>query len=188
MQNLRKTNETGRSMLEMLGVLAIIGVLSVAGVAWFHPGPGWNNSGYLLLKYEGCGWPYDGKLGTDKKTCCSVEGYAWRDAYVGYNDVKTQICGCPMPNDGTTHAPVLGTDGKTCCRDGLTWYDANRNYTAASLYCGGCPEDGKVGKDSKTCCKDGKYWHDYEVGYFYESEVCQGIYPPPPKSDGGFLI
>jgi type II secretory pathway pseudopilin PulG len=32
MQNLRKTNETGRSMVEMLGVLAIIGVLSVGGV------------------------------------------------------------------------------------------------------------------------------------------------------------
>ena len=35
MQNLRKTNETGRSMVEMLGVLAIIGVLSVAGVAGY---------------------------------------------------------------------------------------------------------------------------------------------------------
>jgi len=32
MQNLRKTNETGRSMVEMLGVLAIMGVLSVGGV------------------------------------------------------------------------------------------------------------------------------------------------------------
>jgi type II secretory pathway pseudopilin PulG len=32
MQNLRKTNETGRSMLEMLGVLAIVGVLSAGGV------------------------------------------------------------------------------------------------------------------------------------------------------------
>ena len=32
MQNLRKSNETGRSMVEMLGVLAIIGVLSVGGV------------------------------------------------------------------------------------------------------------------------------------------------------------
>ncbi len=35
MQNLRKTNETGRSMVEMLGVLAIIGVLSVAGVGGY---------------------------------------------------------------------------------------------------------------------------------------------------------
>ncbi len=35
MQNLIKTNETGRSMVEMLGVLAIIGVLSVAGVAGY---------------------------------------------------------------------------------------------------------------------------------------------------------
>ncbi|MBE6446616.1 MAG: hypothetical protein E7021_04360 [Alphaproteobacteria bacterium] len=35
MQNLRKTNETGRSMVEMLGVLAIIGVLSVMGIAGF---------------------------------------------------------------------------------------------------------------------------------------------------------
>ena len=32
MKNLRKTNETGRSMVEMLGVLAIVGVLSVGGV------------------------------------------------------------------------------------------------------------------------------------------------------------
>ena len=32
MQNLRKINETGRSMVEMLGVLAIIGVLSAGGV------------------------------------------------------------------------------------------------------------------------------------------------------------
>ena len=32
MQNLRKTNETGRSMVEMLGVLAIVGTLSVGGV------------------------------------------------------------------------------------------------------------------------------------------------------------
>lgn len=30
-----KTNETGRSMVEMLGVLAIIGVLSVAGIAGY---------------------------------------------------------------------------------------------------------------------------------------------------------
>ncbi len=35
MQNLIKTNETGRSMVEMLGVLAIIGVLSVTGVAGY---------------------------------------------------------------------------------------------------------------------------------------------------------
>ncbi len=34
MQNI-KTNETGRSMVEMLGVLAVIGVLSVAGVAGY---------------------------------------------------------------------------------------------------------------------------------------------------------
>ena len=32
MQNLRKTNESGRSMVEMLGVLAIMGVLSSATV------------------------------------------------------------------------------------------------------------------------------------------------------------
>ena len=32
MQNLRRKNESGRSMVEMLGVLAIIGVLSVGGV------------------------------------------------------------------------------------------------------------------------------------------------------------
>ena len=30
-----KTNETGRSMIEMLGVLAIIGVLSVGGIAGY---------------------------------------------------------------------------------------------------------------------------------------------------------
>ena len=30
-----KTNETGRSMIEMLGVLAIIGVLSVAGIVGY---------------------------------------------------------------------------------------------------------------------------------------------------------
>ena len=35
MQNLRRKNESGRSMVEMLGVLAIIGVLSVAGVAGY---------------------------------------------------------------------------------------------------------------------------------------------------------
>ena len=28
-----KTNETGRSMVEMLGVLAIVGVLSVGGIS-----------------------------------------------------------------------------------------------------------------------------------------------------------
>ena len=32
MQNLRRKNESGRSMVEMLGVLAIVGVLSVGGV------------------------------------------------------------------------------------------------------------------------------------------------------------
>ena len=30
-----KTNESGRSMIEMLGVLAIIGVLSVGGIAGY---------------------------------------------------------------------------------------------------------------------------------------------------------
>jgi type II secretory pathway pseudopilin PulG len=33
MQNLRRKNESGRSMVEMLGVLAIIGVLSVGGIS-----------------------------------------------------------------------------------------------------------------------------------------------------------
>ena len=33
--NTLKTNETGRSMIEMLGVLAIIGVLSVGGIAGY---------------------------------------------------------------------------------------------------------------------------------------------------------
>ena len=33
--NMMKTNETGRSMIEMLGVLAIIGVLSVGGIAGY---------------------------------------------------------------------------------------------------------------------------------------------------------
>lgn len=32
---MRQTNETGRSMVEMLGVLAIIGVLSIGGVAGY---------------------------------------------------------------------------------------------------------------------------------------------------------
>ena len=32
---MRKTNESGRSMVEMLGVLAIIGVLSVGGIAGY---------------------------------------------------------------------------------------------------------------------------------------------------------
>ena len=33
MQNLRRKNESGRSMVEMLGVLSIIGVLSVGGIS-----------------------------------------------------------------------------------------------------------------------------------------------------------
>lgn len=33
--NTMKTNESGRSMIEMLGVLAIIGVLSVGGIAGY---------------------------------------------------------------------------------------------------------------------------------------------------------
>ena len=33
--NMMKTNETGRSMIELLGVLAIIGVLSVGGIAGY---------------------------------------------------------------------------------------------------------------------------------------------------------
>ena len=32
---MKKTNETGRSMVEMLGVLAIIGVLSIGGIAGY---------------------------------------------------------------------------------------------------------------------------------------------------------
>ena len=32
---MKKTNETGRSMVEMLGVLAIIGILSVAGIVGY---------------------------------------------------------------------------------------------------------------------------------------------------------
>lgn len=35
MRNLYKNNQTGRSMVEMLGVLAIIGVLSVGGIAGY---------------------------------------------------------------------------------------------------------------------------------------------------------
>ena len=33
--NTHKTNETGRPLIEMLGVLAIIGVLSVGGIAGY---------------------------------------------------------------------------------------------------------------------------------------------------------
>ena len=33
MLKLKKVNEFGRSMIEMLGVLAVIGVLSVGGIA-----------------------------------------------------------------------------------------------------------------------------------------------------------
>ena len=32
---MKKTNETGRSMVEMLGVLAIVGVLSIGGIAGY---------------------------------------------------------------------------------------------------------------------------------------------------------
>ena len=35
MKNLFKTEQSGRSMVEMLGVLAIIGVLSVGGIAGY---------------------------------------------------------------------------------------------------------------------------------------------------------
>ena len=35
MRNLNVTNQKGRSMIEMLGVLAIIGVLSVGGIAGY---------------------------------------------------------------------------------------------------------------------------------------------------------
>ena len=34
-QKMKKTNESGRSMVEMLGVLAIIGVLSIGGIAGY---------------------------------------------------------------------------------------------------------------------------------------------------------
>ena len=41
MQNLRKTNETGRSMVEMLGVLSIVGVFP--WVVFRHIPPPWKN-------------------------------------------------------------------------------------------------------------------------------------------------
>ncbi len=49
--NFRKaSDETGRSMIEMLGVLAIVGVLSVGGIALKL----WKNSKLVKLKMRLC--------------------------------------------------------------------------------------------------------------------------------------
>ena len=77
-----KTNETGRSMVEMLGVLAIIGVLSVAGIAGYTQAMKKNkvnnavadiSMAVILAKTSNGG---EGLNGTTSSTSCATLGFS----------------------------------------------------------------------------------------------------------------
>ena len=79
---IKKKNESGRSMVEMLGVLAIIGVLSIGGIAGYTMSMRRHRANqvldlmnkYALVVYSGCQKAIiDGNISTI--TACDDEGY-----------------------------------------------------------------------------------------------------------------
>ena len=76
MQNLRRKKESGRSMVEMLGVLAIIGVLSVAGVAGYKAAVRKSLANNLLNQASMCATDVATKIGSGNLDSLGNEAFA----------------------------------------------------------------------------------------------------------------
>ena len=92
-----KNNETGRSMVEMLGVLAIIGVLSVAGIAGYTQAMRKNRVNAALADVSMCvilAKTANGGNGIADTSCGGV----------GFDDPKSQLAATTtvaLQNNGT---------------------------------------------------------------------------------------
>ena len=86
-----KINETGRSMIEMLGVLAIVGVLSVGGLAGYSK---------MMSQYK-----INASLEQVGAIASKISAYgAGKDSYTGLSNVTAKKLGAPItdtnPYDG----------------------------------------------------------------------------------------
>ncbi len=140
---MKKTQESGRSMVEMLGVLAIIGVLSIGGIAGYsmamnryranealdmaskyavilfagkQTAVATGNSDYKIPSLYGAG------LGTDKNKTSTTPGGATIATPSTIADDATEISlDITFQSDGVCRAAasILGVDG-TCTSNQLT--------------------------------------------------------------------
>ena len=124
-----KKTESGRSMVEMLGVLAIIGVLSVGGIAGYSLGMRKHRangiadvaSKYALVAYNDCQQIQLKEEGVVTGICAQEEVIAFEDADVGklpagvkkiYNPAISLI-----ENDGTDLLNLsIEFDDDTLCK------------------------------------------------------------------------
>ena len=122
-----KKTESGRSMVEMLGVLAIIGVLSVGGIAGYslsmrrHRANGVVDiaSKYALIAYNQCQQKILNNDTTDLTGCGSNE-ISFDDAGVGSLPAGVSAMGYHIEEDGSTEKYdvtrmyISFTDTKLC--------------------------------------------------------------------------
>ena len=121
-----KKSESGRSMVEMLGVLAIIGVLSVGGIAGYSLGMRKHRanqiadtaSKYALITYNQCQKMFmNGESGTD---CYFEELSKFEDAGIGQLPAGVKTISRPDVKldqaDGTDHVhfSVVFDDDALC--------------------------------------------------------------------------
>ena len=131
-----KKSESGRSMVEMLGVLAIIGVLSVGGIAGYslsmrrHRANGVVDlaSKYALVTYSVCQQKVMNREVSDVSKChfCTMESsdgeiyLPFKNAGIGAIPAGVTGFGSWWVNSDTTtgvdtvHMPVVFSDQKLC--------------------------------------------------------------------------
>ena len=122
-----KKSESGRSMVEMLGVLAIIGVLSVGGIAGYSLGMRRHRanqiadtaSKYALITYNQCQKMFmNGESGTD---CYFEDLSKFEDAGIGQLPAGVKNISQPgvrlNQSDGTDHVRFsVEFDDDTLCK------------------------------------------------------------------------
>ena len=120
-----RNNETGRSMVEMLGVLAIIGVLSVAGIAGYSMAMKKikvNDAASAVAQCAIFGRTYKGgstdipantdctTVGVDADSYSTTAFTAMKVAHTADSDEVTVTVTAADGNDGKSLAAVLGTN------------------------------------------------------------------------------
>ena len=99
---MKDTNESGRSMVEMLGVLAIIGVLSIGGIAGYTQAMRRYRANEILNAIS--------MLAVTAKTRTSGEDVRYKDAYPG----APHITGLEEPGLGTPKTGPCFTTADFC--------------------------------------------------------------------------
>ena len=123
--NLKKS-QSGRSMVEMLGVLAIIGVLSVGGIAGYSLGMRRHRanqiadttSKYALLAYNHC---MQNNTSDSTGFCSALEPFRFEDAGIGQLPAGVKNISRPDVKlnqaDGTDHVRFsVEFDDDTLCK------------------------------------------------------------------------